>query len=181
MTNLDRKNVLSNIIQNINFSLDECKTWIRHFEEEFGYITMAHYIRVIESRNFDREEKNELLGLAIRKLNFSIYEGFFESCRNLDQLYQKIFMLIMIQHVFEYFHIQSYFVWMVIARYYIEEHHLLSKDDSICDYNPDTNKGKIFWFFKKKNIDLQEKFEYHQQKPNLFEFIVNYFKSHSNP
>jgi hypothetical protein len=149
-----RMNVLVQIIKNMTFSFQEAKLWIEEFEFEFGYITMAHYIRIIETKDFDRFEKDQLLGLAIKKMNFSIYEGFFDSCKNLEQLYQKIFMIMMIQHVFEYFHIQSYFIWMVIAKFYKEEHSFLSPNDPIWDYNSDTNKGKIGWFFKKKGINI---------------------------
>ena len=177
MVHEDRKIILVQIVQNMNFSYEEAQRWLENFPYEFGFITMAHYIRMLETKNFDRYEKDCLLRLAITKLNFSCYEGFFEPCKNIDQLYQKIFMIIMIQYVFEYFHCSNYFVWIVIGKYYIEEHDALCPEDSIFDGNPDSNKGKIYWFFRRKNIDLQEKFEYHQKRSNLFDFVIHYFKS----
>jgi hypothetical protein len=175
MSQNERKKVLKSIIQNSNFGFEECRIWLMNFDFKFGFITMAHYIRLIEGKDFNRDQKDELLKTAISMMDFSCYEGYFDASKSIEQLYQKIFMVMSIQFVFEYFYQQSYFVWLVLAKYYIDEHNLLSPHDPhIWDMNEETNKGKIYWFFKRRNIDLQEKLD--EIKPNLFEFVMNYFK-----
>ena len=176
-----RKKVLESIVQNINFDYEKCITWIYNFDEKFGYITMSQYIRIIESKSFHRMAKDDLLMKAVSKMDFGCYENFFVPSKNITELYQKIFMLIMIEYLFDYISrmdkkISSYIVWEVIARYYIEEHMRLSPYDmEMNDSNSYSSKRKIFDFFLTKNIDLQDKINILTQRTNLFEGIIQYF------
>jgi hypothetical protein len=201
-----RKEILQNIIQNINFDYEQCLEWIRAFDGKFGYITMAQYIRIIESKPFTRREKDHLLRNAMIKMDFGCYENFFIPSQTIPDLYQKIFMLIMIEYLFDYMtqeiqveerrieETRSYFyqhkplvkfstfiVWEVIARYFIEEHQRLSPYEiQMFNSNEYSSLRKIYDFFLTKNIDLQEKMNYYIQKESFFESIVNYFYQSRN-
>lgn len=175
-----RKEILGSIVQNINFDYEDCLEWILNFNEKFGYITMAQYIRIIESKSFCRVAKDDLLRRAISKMDFGCYENFFSSSKNISELHQKIFMLIMIEYVFEYINNDktktSYIVWEVIARYFIEEYQRLSPYDfDMNNSNEHSSKSKIYNFFKRKNIDLQQKMDYYAHHKSLFENIMDYF------
>jgi hypothetical protein len=97
-----RKEVLQSIVQNINFDYEQCLEWIIHFDAKFGYITMAQYIRIVESKPFCRLAKDDLLRRAMIKMDFGCYENFFIASNTIPELYQKIFMLIMIEYLFDY-------------------------------------------------------------------------------
>ena len=177
----ERKQILESIVLNINFDYENCITWIYNFEGKFGYITMAQYIRIIESKPFHRMAKDDLLMKAMAKMDFGCYENFFVPSKTIPELYQKIFMLIMIEYLFDYMSsrnnkLESYIVWEVIARYFIEEHQRLSPYDfDMNNSNEHSSKRKIYNFFLTKNVDLQEKMNYHTQQQTLFEGIINYF------
>jgi hypothetical protein len=177
----ERKQILESIVLNINFDYDNCISWIYKFEGKFGYITMAQYIRIIESKSFHRMAKDDLLMKAMAKMDFGCYENFFVPSKNIPELYQKIFMLIMIEYLFDYMSsrnnkLESYIVWEVIARYFIEEHQRLSPYEfDMNNSNEHSSIRKIYNFFLSKNIDLQEKMNYHTQHQTLFEGIINYF------
>lgn len=194
-----RKEILQNIIQNINFSYEQCLEWIKTFDSKFGYITMSQYIRIIESKPFTRMEKDYLLRNAIIKMDFGCYENFFIPSPTIPNLYQKIFMLIMIEYLFDYITAQmkeetrnyfypnkesklsTFIVWEVIARYFIEEHQRLSPYEiQMFNSNEYSSLRKIYDFFLTKNIDLQEKMNYYIQKESFFESIVNYFYQSRN-
>ena len=89
-----RKKILESIVQNINFDYENCLCWIQNFNGQFGYITMAQYVRIIESKPFCRITKDELLRIAMLKMDFGCYENFFVFSKDMSELYQKIFLLI---------------------------------------------------------------------------------------
>jgi hypothetical protein len=187
-----RKEILQSIVQHINFDYDQCLEWIIHFDGKFGYISMAEYIRMIESKPFCRLAKDDLLRRAMIKMDFGCYENFFIACNTIPELYQKIFMLIMIEYLFDYIsqeaiisrksvRFSTFIVWEVIARYFIEEHQRLSPyDHYIFNSNEHSSLRKIYDFFLRKNIDLQDKMNYYIQKESFFESIVNYFYHNRN-
>ena len=182
----DRRKILQSMVQNINFDYDDCLKWINNFDGKFGYITMAQYIRIIESKSFCRVSKDELLKRASWKMDFGCYENFFSPSNDIPELNQKIFMLIMIEYVFEHINTNkkdtSYIVWEVIARYYIEEYQRLSPYDfDMKIANEHSSKRKIYNFFISKNIDLQDKMNYYTHRKTLFENIINYFYNRNNP
>lgn len=176
---------LQDIVKNKNFNYDKCLEWIVNYDQKFGYITMACYIRIIEMKEFCRSMKDELLKCVIQKMNFSNYENFFGMCRDINELYQKIFMLMMVEQVILYIHglspqkdckYPSFIVWEVIARYFIEEYFRLSPHDTQLNTTSDySNKSKIYDFFKNKNIDIQEKMNLFTQKKTFYESIIEYF------
>jgi len=178
---LSRKEILQHIVQHINYDYEKCLDWINHFNGKFGYITFAYYVRMIESRPFCRPAKNDLLILAMMKMDFGCYENFFIESKNISELYQKIFMLIMIENLFENFscstkNLQSFIIWEVIAKYFIEEHQrLLPFDFEMNNSNHHSTKRKIFDFFLKKNINLQDKMNLYLKKDTFFDSIINYF------
>jgi hypothetical protein len=177
MNPISVRNHLSDIVQILNFNYDQCLSWIENFDSKFGYVSMAQYIRVVEMLNLEREQKDKLLRLAFDKMDYGNYEMFFEMSFNIAELYQKIFLLIMIEYVADYLKRKSFIVWEVIARYYMEEHLRLDPNDfQLDDYGSDfSSKRKIYLFFTKKNIDLQEKLNFHTQTPSFFEMIMQYF------
>jgi len=180
---------LQEIVKNKNFNYEQCLDWIINYNEKFGYITMACYIRIIEMKEFCRSMKDELLRCAIQKMNFSQYENFFSMNRDINELYQKIFMLMMVEQVVLYIHSLvpeltkdkkhvSFIVWEVIARYFIEEFYRLSPHDmqmNLKNVDDFTNKSKIYHFFLTKNIDLQDKINLYTQKKTFYESIIEYF------
>ena len=189
----NRKEILQNIVQNINFDYEQCLEWIIHFDGNFGYVTMSEYIRIIESKPFCRIAKDDLMRRAMVKMNFGCYENFFIPSKNIPELYQKIFMLMMIEYLFEYmsqsiseYHVTTkrfttFIVWEVIAKYFIEEHQRLSPyDHNMNNSNEHSSLRKIYEFFLSKNIDLQDKMNYHIQKESFFESIINYFHQNRN-
>jgi hypothetical protein len=189
----NRKEILQNIIQNINFDYEQCLKWIIHFEDKFGYITMSEYIRIIEAKPFCRIAKDDLMRRAMVKMDFGCYENFFIPSKNITELYQKIFMLMMIEYLFEYMsqttseyyvttkRFTTFIIWEVIAKYFIEEHQRLSPyDHNMNNSNEHSSLRKIYEFFLSKNIDLQDKMNYHIQKESFFESIINYFHQNRN-
>lgn len=170
-------NFISEIVQQLHFNFDQCYSWIENLEQKFGYISMAQYIRITEMLNFERESKDKLLHLAFEKMDYGNYESFFELSYNIPDLYQKIFLLIMIEYVADYLKKKSFIVWEVIARYYMEEHlRLCPYDFQLDDIGSDhSSKKRIYNFFKYKNIDLQAKLNFYAQSPTIFEMIMQYF------
>lgn len=187
-----RKQILQSIVQNINFDYDQSLEWINHFDGKFGYITMSQYIRIIESKSFCRLAKDDLLMRAMTKMDFGCYENFFIPSKNITELYQKIFMLIMIEYLFDYMSrsasrysskqvFSTFIVWEVIGKYFIEEHQrLFPYEHKMNNSNEHSSLRKIYEFFLSKNIDLQDKMNYHIQKESFFESIVNYFYQNRN-
>jgi hypothetical protein len=180
-----RRKVLNNIVQNINYDYEKCMEWLTHFNDNFGYITMAQYIRIIESKSFTREEKDELLKIAILKMDFGCYENYFIESKNISELYQKIFMLITIEYIFDYISshqekkITNYIIWQVIAKYFVEEHQRLMPYDycDMIDSNPYSSRRKIFDFFLNKNIDIQDKMNHHIKRNTFFGSIMDFYHS----
>ena len=171
------KSILRSIVQNINMDYEQCLTWIINFEQKFGYVTLGHYIRLIEMREFCREMKDQLLHCAFKKMDYGIYEDFFESPKTLHQLYQKIFMLMMIEYIGQYLGLQNYIVWEVIAKFYIDEHlRLLPFDYQLFDgSNFHSTKNKIYRFFDSKGINLQHKISIYIPQSSMYDSIVEYF------
>lgn len=159
----------------VNF--DTLKDYVLNSNVKFGYISIANFIRNTEMMDIERHEKDILLSFALRKMDYGKYETFFSESMNLHDLYQKIFLLIMIEYVSDYLNIKNFIVWNVIARYYVEEHIRLSPHDfNLQTCSSSTPKGKIYAFFVKKNIDIQSKlYLYTDAPPTLFEMIVDYF------
>jgi hypothetical protein len=174
----DRNNILQSMVQNINFNYEDCVFWINNFNGRFGYITIAQYIRIIETKSFCRLAKDDLLIRAFSKMDFGSYENFFASSKTLQELNQKIFMLIMVEYAFEHINKKesSYIIWEVIARYYIEEYQrLIPYDFEMNTSNEHSSKNKIYNFFLTKNIDLQEKMNHYTHHKTFFENIIDYF------
>lgn len=179
----ERKEILQKIVQNINYDYEQCLQWMIDFDGKFGYITMSQYIRIIESKSFCRLAKDDLMRRAMMKMDFGCYENFFSASHHISELYQKIFMLIMIEYVFDYINngsknqkFTTFIIWEVIAKYFVEEHQRL------CPYEYDMNNSneysslrKIYDFFQSKNIDLQDKMNHHVQKDSFLLSIINYF------
>ena len=171
----------------MNFDYEQSLEWIKNFDGKFGYITMSQYIRIIESKPFSRLAKDDLLMRSMTKMDFGCYENFFIPSKNITELYQKIFMLIMIEYLFDYMSRSStkifstYIVWEVIAKYFIEEHQrLFPYEHRMNDSNEHSSLRRIYEFFLSKNIDLQDKMNHHIQKESFFESIVNYFYQNRN-
>ena len=142
----------------------------------FGYISVANFIRSTEMMDIERREKDALLSCALGKMDYGKYETFFEESRNINDLYQKIILLTMIEYVSNYLNMKNFIVWEVIARYYIEEHlRLCPYDFWLQSFSSTTPKGKIYSFFIKKNIDIQSKLHIYTHIPSFFEMIVSYF------
>lgn len=173
----DSKCILRSIVQNINMDYEQCLNWIIHFDQKFGYVTFGHYIRLIEMREFCREKKDDLLRRAFKKMDYGIYDDFFESSKTLHQLYQKVFILLMIEYVSQYLGIETFIVWEVIAKYYIEEHlKLLPFDFQLIDgSNHHSTKNKIFRFFQEKDINLQHKISIYVPNSSMYDSIIEYF------
>ena len=182
MNNNNRKEIYQQIVQNYSFQYEQCLNWITEFRDKFGYITMANYIKMMESKPFIREQKDSLLQIAMNKMDFGCYENFFETSRNINELNQKMFLLMSIELSFDYIskkykkEKKTYIVWEVIAKYYIEEYEKLCPYDyQISDQTDYTSSKKIVQFFKSKDIDIQQKRNEYIQKPNMFEYITKYF------
>jgi hypothetical protein len=188
------KTFLQEIVKNVNYNYEQCLEWIINCTNKFGYVTMACYIRIIEMKEFCRNMKDELLKLALVNMNFGNYENFFSMCKDVNELYQKIFMLMMIEQVFMYMKnlcntlaeqkkYESYIVWEVIGRYFIEEYYRLCPHENFETGNERSNqntmdlscKSKIYHFFQTKNIDLHDKMKLHTKQKNFYESIIEYF------
>ena len=102
MNNNNRKEIYQQIVQNYSFQYEQCLNWITEFRDKFGYITMANYIKMMESKPFIREQKDSLLQIAMNKMDFGCYENFFETSRNINELNQKMFLLMSIELSFDY-------------------------------------------------------------------------------
>ena len=180
---------LSEILCNIHFDYEKCLQWITNLEIQFGYISIAQYIRVIEMLVFTREMKDELLALAFHKMNYSNYEYYFEECVLMKDLYQKIFLLMMVDFVADYLRNKTcrstihkdFIIWEVIARFYLEEHLRIEPHDlQFDDFNEHSAKHKIYRFFLNKNIDIQAKIDFHQNKLTYIETLHRYFSNYLN-
>lgn len=173
------RNILSEIVKNVNYDYDQCLNWIIHFEDNFGFSTLGHYIRIIEMKEFCREMKDQLLIQAFRKMDYSMYEDFFESPKSLNDLYQRVFMLMMIEYLSIYLQVQTFIVWEVIAKYYIDEHLRLSPFDFqlIDSSNVSSTKNKIFRFFNERQINLQHKVSIYVPNSSMYDSIIEYFYS----
>lgn len=173
----------SDIVQLIQWNYEQIYDWVNLIDQKFGYISMSQYIRIIECLNLSRQEKDILLKVALDKMDYAKYESYFEYSHDLGDLYQKLFILIMIEYVSDYLRKKSYIVWEVIAKYYIEEHLRLSPCDLRLDdfgSTDTTPKRKIYKFFCEKNIDIQTKVNMYTQTPTLFEMVIQYFHKRSD-
>jgi hypothetical protein len=177
-----RKIIYQQIVENYNYDFGQCLKWISEFQEQFGYITMANYIKMIETKPFIREEKDNLLNLAMNKMDFGCYENFFEPCKSINELYQKMFLLMSIELSFEYIskktkkEKKTFIIWQVVAKYFIEEFQNLTPFDyQITDQSEHTSSKKIVDFFKSKDIDINQKRNEHTNQYPLFEYITRYF------
>lgn len=177
-----KKILISELVQMIQFNFDQVFQWLTTLDAKFGYISMAQYIRIIETLDMERGQKDILLNIAFEKMDYGNYETFFSFSHDLNDLYQKIFLLIMIEYVSEYVKKKSLIVWEVIGRYYIEEHFRLCPYDQQLDDigSEQSSKRKIYKFFVKKNIDLQAKLNFFTQSPTLFEMVMQYFYKRSD-
>jgi hypothetical protein len=183
---LPSRKILVELVKNINYNYEQCLHWIIHLQEKFGYITLGHYIRIIEMQEFCREMKDNLLIRAFKKMDYSVYEDFFESPKSLNDLYQRIFILMMIEYVSQYLRLQTFFIWEVIAKFYIEEHlRLLPFDFQLIDSsNVHSTKNKIYRFFEDREINLQQKISIYIPHSSMYDSIMDYFytiKERSNP
>jgi hypothetical protein len=177
LENTEKKKVY-NVFSNLHFNFEQCLEWIENFDGKFGYISMAEYIRIVEMLSFDRQSKDQILNKAFDKMDYGNYENFFRMSYNINELYQKIFLVIMIEYVTDYLKKPSFIVWEVVARYYMEEHIRIQPYDLSLDdmgYEP-TSKHRIFKFFKSKKIDLQQKLDFYTKNPTLFSMIMEYFQ-----
>lgn len=181
---MNRKEIYQQIVQNYNFDYEKSLNWITNFQESFGYITMANYVKMIESKPFIRDQKDCLLQMAMNKMDFGCYENFFEECRNINELNQKMFLLMSIELSFDYIsrkyqkEKKTYIIWEVVAKYYIEEHQkLLPYEYQITDQTDHTSSQKIIHFFRSKGIDIHQKRDQYMKKPNMFDYITKYFYS----
>lgn len=174
---------ISDMVHLYQFKFEQIYEWIINLESKFGYISMGQFIRIIETIDLEREQKDSLLNIAYDKMDYGNYESYFQLSYDIQELYQKIFLLMMIEFVADYIKKKSYIVWEVIARYYMEEHvRFCPYDNRLDDLGSNqSSKGRIYNFFLKKNIDLQGKFNFLTQSPSMFEMVLQYFYNKPQP
>jgi hypothetical protein len=181
--NQQQKYFYKQIISNFNYDFDSCLEWMKILDKNFGYISFAQYIRIIEGKDFTRDSKDILFDLAYQKLDFGYYENFFEPSKSINELNQKMFLIMSIEILIDYLgkknknkKYQSFIIWEVIAKYYIQEHkNLVPYDNYLFSTQEYSSMGKIYNFFKQKDIDIQEKMNLLNKQPSFYKNILNYF------
>jgi hypothetical protein len=183
----NRKEIYKEIVKIYNLNYEDCLNWISNFEYDFGYITMASFIRMIEMKTLERQEKDHLLLIGMSKMNFGCYENFFELSHDIQDLNQKMFMIMSIDLSFDYIskrfntNKKTYIVWEVIGKYYREEYQRLCPFESLCDIDSEgnnTSRVKIAKFFSSKGIQIEyTKKQYNDYSTsNIYDYILGYFR-----